>query len=161
MYIPPLRERMVVLLNFVYFFLNIFQTKFNKDFSSIDDEAMEIMLSYPWPGNIRELKNVIERMVLLEKGPVIKAEYLPFSATRMEESTVGHKIDNLISQDLPADGIDFDSIIAEVEKELIVKASNQTGWNQSKTARLLNMKRDKLRYRMKSFNLNDDNPVPS
>ena len=161
MYIPPLRERKEDLLKFVHYFMNIFKTKFNKNFTSIDDEAMEIMLGYPWPGNIRELKNVIERMVLLEKGPTIKPEYLPFSATRMEESSVGHKIDNLISQDLPADGIDFDSIIADVEKELIVKASNQTGWNQSKTARLLNMKRDKLRYRMKSFNLNDDNPVPS
>jgi two-component system response regulator AtoC len=156
MYIPPLRDRKEDLLKFVHYFMNIYKTKFNKDFTAIDDEARDIMLGYPWPGNIRELKNVIERMVLLEKGPIIKAEYLPFSATRMEESSVGRKIDNLISQDLPADGIDFDSIIAEVEKELILKASNQTGWNQSRTARLLNMKRDKLRYRMKSFNINDD-----
>lgn len=161
MYIPPLRERKEDLLKFVHYFMNIFKTKFNKEFTAIDDEATDIMLSYPWPGNIRELKNVIERMVLLEKGPVIKSEYLPFSATRMEESSVGRKIDNLISQDLPADGVDFDAIIAEVEKELIVKASNQTGWNQSRTARLLNMKRDKLRYRMKSFNLNDDDQVHS
>lgn len=161
MYIPPLRERQEDLLKFVHFFMNNFKAKFNKDFSAIDDEARDIMLGYPWPGNIRELKNVIERMVLLEKGPVIKAEYLPFSATRMEESSVGRKIDTLISQDLPEDGIDFDTVIAEVEKELIVKASNQTGWNQSKTARLLNMKRDKLRYRMKSFNLNDDDQVNS
>ena len=48
-----------------------------------------------------------------------------------------------------------------ITKELILKASNQTGWNQSRTARLLNLKRDKLRYRMKNFNLEDENEVPT
>jgi transcriptional regulator with GAF, ATPase, and Fis domain len=47
-------------------------------------------------------------------------------------------------------------VVAELEKELIVKASDQSGWNQSKTARLLNMKRDKLRYRMKNFKISDE-----
>jgi DNA-binding NtrC family response regulator len=159
MYIPPLRERKEDLLKFVSYFLNNFNAKFNKTFESISDEARDMMLAYPWPGNIRELKNVIERIVLLENGPVVRPEHLPFSATRMEESTIGHKIDSLLSQDIPEDGIDFDGIIADLEKELIVKASNQTGWNQSRTARMLGMKRDKLRYRMKNFNIDDQNEV--
>jgi DNA-binding NtrC family response regulator len=79
----------------------------------------------------------------------------------MEESSIGRKIDSVLSQKLPEDGIDFDTVISELEKELIIKASNQTSWNQSKTARLLNMKRDKLRYRMKNFNLSDENEVPT
>jgi DNA-binding NtrC family response regulator len=155
MYIPPLRERKEDLLKFVNYFVNTFNTKFNKDFDTIKNETKELLLAYPWPGNIRELKNVIERIVLLEKGPVMLPEHLPFSSARMEESTIGRKVDSLLSQNLPEDGIDFDALIAEVEKELILKASSQTGWNQSKTARLLNMKRDKLRYRMKSFNISD------
>jgi DNA-binding NtrC family response regulator len=161
MLIPPLRDRREDLLKFVHYFLSAFTTKFNKPFDTVSDEATEIMLSYPWPGNIRELKNVIERIVLLENGPVVRGEHLPFSATRMEERTIGRMIDNMLSQDLPADGIDFDSVVAELEKEIIIKASNQTGWNQSRTARLLNLKRDKLRYRMKSFNLDDENEVPT
>jgi two-component system response regulator AtoC len=162
LYIPPLRERKEDLWKFVSYFINNFNTKFNKNFEDISDEAREMMLAYPWPGNIRELKNVIERVVLLEKGPVLQAEYLPFSAAHMEDSTFGRRIDNMLSQDLPEDGIDFDSVIAQLEKELIVKASNQTDWNQSSTARLLNMKRDKLRYRMKNFNIADKNGnIPS
>jgi transcriptional regulator with GAF, ATPase, and Fis domain len=159
MYIPPLRERKEDLLKFVNYFVNNFNAKFNKEFDAISDEATEMMLAYPWPGNIRELKNVIERVVLLESGPVLLPEYLPFSTTRMEESTIGRKIDGLLSQNLPEDGIDFDTVVAELEKELILKASSQTGWNQSKTARLLNMKRDKLRYRMKNFNISDQNEI--
>jgi two-component system response regulator AtoC len=161
MLIPPLRDRKEDLLKFVHYFLSAFTTKFNKRFDTVSDEATEMMLAYSWPGNIRELKNVIERIVLLENGPVVRPEYLPFSATRMEERTIGRKIDNLLSQDLPEDGIDFDAVVSELEKELILKASTQTGFNQSKTARLLNLKRDKLRYRMKNFNIADRNEVPS
>ena len=161
MYIPPLRERKEDLLKFVHYYLSIFTSKFNKHFDTVSDEATEVMMAYMWPGNIRELKNVIERIVLLENGPVIRADHLPFSATRMEERTLGRKIDNMLSQELPADGIDFDTVVSELEKELIVKASNQTGWNQSRTARLLNLKRDKLRYRMKNFNLDNENEVPT
>jgi two-component system response regulator AtoC len=159
LYIPPLRDRKEDLLKFVHYFINNFNTKFNKNFDSLTDEARDLMLAYPWPGNIRELKNVIERIVLLEQGPVIKPEYLPFSAGRIEESTIGRKIDGMLSQPMPEDGIDFDGLVSDLERELIVKASEQSGWNQSKTARLLNMKRDKLRYRMKNFDLNDDKKI--
>lgn len=161
MYIPPLRERKEDIPKFAHYFINNFNAKFNKNFESISDEAINLMLAYPWPGNIRELKNVIERLVLLESGTVILPEHLPFSTDRMEESSIGRKIDSVLSQKLPEDGIDFDTVISELEKELIIKASTQTSWNQSKTARLLNMKRDKLRYRMKNFNLSDENEVPT
>jgi two-component system response regulator AtoC len=155
MYVPPLRERKEDLLKFVSYFLNSYNTKFNKNFDALSNEARDIMLAYPWPGNIRELKNVIERVVLLEDGPTVKPEHLPFSRTRAEDSSLGKKIDSILSQEIPEAGIEFDAIVSELEKELIVKASDQTSWNQSKTARLLNMKRDKLRYRMKTFNLGD------
>jgi len=159
LYIPAVRDRKEDLLKFVNFFVNSFNTKFNKNFESISDEAREQLLNYSWPGNIRELKNVIERIVLLESGPVVRPEMLPFNASRREESTLGRRIDSILSQALPEDGIDFDTVVAELEKELILKASDQSGWNQSKTARLLNMKRDKLRYRMKNFKISDEKEV--
>jgi len=62
---------------------------------------------------------------------------------------------------LPEDGIDFEALVGDVEKALIMKASEESQWNQSKTARLLNVKRDKLRYRMRSFDIGDENEVPS
>jgi DNA-binding NtrC family response regulator len=161
LYVPALRDRQEDILKFVNYFISTFNNKFNKNFESVSDEARSILLNYGWPGNIRELKNVIERIVLLESGNVVVPEMLPFSASRNEDSSIGRRIDSVLSQPYPDDGIDFDGLVNELEKLLIVKASDQSGWNQSRTARLLNMKRDKLRYRMKNFRIPDEKEVPS
>jgi DNA-binding NtrC family response regulator len=161
MYIPPLRERKEDLLKFVNYFVNMFNTKFSKNFTQISDEARQALLSYPWPGNIRELKNVVERVVLLENGPVMRREMLPFADYRPDEGTLGRRLDAILSVPLPEDGIDFEGLVSDVERALILKASEESEWNQSKTARLLNVKRDKLRYRMRSFDISDENEVPT
>jgi len=159
LYIPPLRERREDLLKFANYFINMFNTKFNKNFTEIADEARQLLLTYPWPGNIRELKNVIERVVLLENGPVLRREMLPFAAQRAEEGTLGRRLDAILAAPIPEDGIDFESVVSDLERALILKASEESGWNQSRTARLLNVKRDKLRYRMKSFNIGDESEL--
>ncbi len=161
MYIPPLRERKEDLLKFVNYFINMFNTKFGKNFNQISDDARLALLSYPWPGNIRELKNVIERVVLLETGPTMKREMLPFASERSDEGSIGRRIDAILSAPLPEDGVDFETLVGDFERALILKASEESGWNQSRTARLLNVKRDKLRYRMKSFNIGDESEVPT
>jgi DNA-binding NtrC family response regulator len=155
LHIPALRERKEDLMNFVKYFVNIFNKKFNKNFEEISEEAQVLLMNYGWPGNIRELKNSIERIVLLEDGPVLQPSHLPFTAAGVEESTLGRRLDGIMSQPLPDEGVSLEGIVAELEKELIMKASNQAGWNQSRTARLLNLKRDKLRYRMKGYDLGD------
>ncbi len=159
LYIPPLRERREDLLKFANYFINMFNTKFNKNFTEIADEARQVLLTYPWPGNIRELKNVIERVVLLEDGPVLRREMLPFAAQRAEEGSLGRRLDAILAAPIPEDGIDFESVVSDLERALILKASEESGWNQSRTARLLNVKRDKLRYRMKSFNIGDESEL--
>jgi DNA-binding NtrC family response regulator len=159
LYVPPLRERREDLLKFANYFINMFNAKFSKNFTEIADEARQLLLTYQWPGNIRELKNVIERVVLLENGPVLRREMLPFAATRVEEGSIGRRLDTVLAAPIPEDGIDFESLVSDIERSLIVKASEESGWNQSRTARLLNVKRDKLRYRMKSFNIGDENEV--
>ncbi len=161
LYIPPLRERKEDLLKFVNYFINMFNAKFTKNFNQIADDARQALLSYPWPGNIRELKNVIERVVLLESGPVLKREMLPFATQRTDEGSIGRRIDAILSSPLPEDGVDFEGLVGDFERALIMKASEESGWNQSRTARLLNVKRDKLRYRMKSFNIGDETEVES
>jgi DNA-binding NtrC family response regulator len=114
------------------------------------------MYEYHWPGNIRELKNTIERIVLLENDTILKSSHLPFASIRMEDSSIGKRIDQILSQPIPEDGIEFEKVVSDVEREMIVKASEQARWNQSHTARLLNLKRDKLRYRMKAYDLGDE-----
>ncbi|NIM19905.1 MAG: response regulator [Candidatus Latescibacteria bacterium] len=157
--IPPLRERKEDLISFAKYFLNQFNKKFNKTMEEIRSDALEMMLDYPWPGNIRELRNVLERIVLLEDGPVLKPEYLPFTKTGYEESSIGKRIDRILSQPIPEKGVDFDKVVSDLERALILKASEQTDWNQSQTAKLLKIKRDKLRYRMKSFSLDESKEV--
>ena len=159
LHIPPLRERKDDLVNFAKYFINLFNKRFNKNFEEVTQEAMDAMLAYHWPGNIRELKNSIERIVLLEEGPRLLPEHLPFSAARSEDSSIGRKVDHVLSQPIPEDGIDLEALVADLEKELIIKASEQANWNQSKTARLLNLKRDKLRYRMKGYSIGDSKQV--
>ena len=72
------------------------------------------------------------------------------------EGTLGQRIDDLLSGALPSGGIPFETLVEEMERSLILRASYATKWNQSRTADVLNLKRDKLRYRMKLYELNPE-----
>jgi DNA-binding NtrC family response regulator len=139
---------------FVKHLLNLYNRQFNKHFQSIEDETAELLLNYEWPGNIRELKNMLERVVLLEEADVLRPEHLPISG-RVTDANLSavRRLENGLLRPIPETGIDFDRLVSDVEIELILKASRQCGWNQSQTAELLQMKRDKLRYRMKIYNI--------
>jgi two-component system response regulator AtoC len=123
-----------------------------------------MLVSYPWPGNIRELKNVFERTVLLEEGPVVLPAHLEraFAPSRRDTGHGDQVVDKLeqalATPGIPDGGIAFEDLVEGVERALIVKASEATGWNQSRTAQLLNLKRDKLRYRMKIYSIRHQRP---
>jgi len=157
-YIPPLRERKEDIFPLLKHFINYFNKRFNKSFQDIEDEAYEIILNYPWPGNIRELKNMVERIVLLEDDTVLRARYLPASI-RNEVAVSGvntssvRKLESVLTRPYPDDGIDFEELVENVEKDLIIKALKEAGNNQSRAARLLNLHRDKLRYRLKNYDI--------
>jgi transcriptional regulator with PAS, ATPase and Fis domain len=105
---------------------------------------------YNWPGNIRELKNVIERCVVLENSETIGSEHLPLelSGSGGSSSTfVERRKDARLI--LPENGLSLD----EVEKDLIIQALERAGNNQTKAAKLLNISYDSLRYQVKKFNL--------
>ena len=156
-YIPPLRERKEDILVLTKHFLNMYKKQFHKRFQDISDDCAEVLLNYEWPGNIRELKNMLERVVLLEDGESLQPEHLPI-ADRVTEATLSavRRLENALARPIPEDGIDFDRLISDVEIDLIVKASRQCNWNQSRTAELLRMKRDKLRYRMKIYDIESE-----
>ncbi len=158
--IPALRDRKEDIFLLVKHFLNRYNKQFKKNFQDIDDEAFEILMSYKWPGNIRELKNVIERIVLLEDDIVLKREHLPGSmiteSLSDREFTIANNIGIALGRPYPENGIPFEELMKNIEKELISKAMNESDNNQSKASRLLQLNRDKLRYRLKNFDLENN-----
>jgi len=158
--VPPLRERGADILPLANHFRERFNLAFKKAFSSFSREAEEMITEYGWPGNVRELRNVMERAILLHKDHEVKPDMLQLggqSRLRREAHSIGAQIDALLAAPmLPEGGIDFEKLVEEVERALITKAYLQTEENQSRTAEILNVKRDKLRYRMKQFGMKDD-----
>jgi two-component system response regulator AtoC len=106
----------------------------------VTSDAMRRLQTYGWPGNIRELRNAIERAMLLAEGPELTTDQFPVvSATaRLTEAV-----------ELPATGIDLE----QLERSLVMQALERSGWNQTKAAALLGLNRDQIRYRIEKFKL--------
>ena len=150
--VPPLRERVEDIEILAKHFLNNYNKVFSKNVQGFSPKAVAVMNEYGWPGNVRELKNVIERAVLLFDGDLVEPEHLSLGEMSGEEA--GETLDLLervLSSGLPENGIDFDGLIGNIEMDLIDRAMKQSGFNQSKAARLLGIKRDKLRYKLKAL----------
>src|SRR5512136_361984 len=143
-FLPPLRERKEDIIYLANHFIETFNKEFNKHVNGISGMAEKMLTEYNWPGNIRELKNVIERAIILGNEETLLLEHLPLeivakSSTATVQPTTTFK--------LPPEGVD----IEEVEKELIRQALENCDWNQSKAAKKLNLGVDAFRYRMKKF----------
>jgi DNA-binding NtrC family response regulator len=158
-HLPPLRKRPEDLPLLAQHFLEEFSAAFGKRFQRISREAMAAARDYEWPGNIRELRNCLERAVLLHEGEVLTAEMLQIPGTcapaLSEDEAVSfvHTIREIQSQGIPDEGIDFERIVGAVERYLITMAAEKAQWNQSQAARYLQLNRDKLRTRMKNHRL--------
>ncbi len=143
-FLPPLRERKDDIVILANHFIESFNKEFNKRIKGLSAAAEQMLTDYSWPGNIRELKNVIERAIILGGEDTLMLEQLPLeivtqsAAPTSRQSTVFK---------LPPEGVD----IEEVEKELIRQALEVSDGNQSKAAKLLNLGIDAFRYQMKKF----------
>jgi Nif-specific regulatory protein len=135
--LPPLRKRREDIPLLVDHFIQLSATQLGAPRPTVSDEAMALLASYHWPGNIRELQNVIERAVLMADGAPIGPNHLP-------REIVGEEA-------LSSEAGKAESSLWGYEKALIVKALRENGWNQSKAARSLGISRDNLRYRVKKF----------
>ena len=155
LHVPPLRERREDVLPLARLFIERYSKQFKKPFRGISDAAERMLVDYHWPGNIRELKNLMERTVLLENAEIMETQHLKLAgrARGPEDATIGQRIDDALTSIMPATGLPFEALVEEVERALILRASYATKWNQSRTAEVLNLKRDKLRYRMKLYDL--------
>jgi DNA-binding NtrC family response regulator len=147
LHVPPLRERKEDLAPIIKFFLANFQTRYKRKIETrISPEAGNILASYNWPGNIRELRNLLERLVVLEGEEVIMPEHLPnwlLGKSGITAPIAGNRVA------LPAQGLSLD----ELEKDLIVQALERTNHNKTQAAKLLNLSYDAFRYQVKKFGL--------
>ena len=142
-FLPSLRERKEDILVLANYFIEMFTREFNKPTKGISSMAEKLLVEYNWPGNIRELKNVIERAIILGNDENLLLENLPLEiVAKGSQVTVP-----MATFKLPPEGID----IEEVERELIKQSLEITDWNQSKAAKKLNLGIDAFRYRMKKF----------
>ncbi len=146
-HIPPLRERVEDLPLLVTHFIRQIVPSLGVPAPRISDAAMMCLMRYHWPGNIRELRNVIERSTLLA-GPEITIDHLPPEVAARGAGLVAAQQTNAPA--LPAD-TGATSKLADHERALILQALAESQWNQSEAARKLGITRDLLRYRMKKY----------
>src|SRR5215470_2991832 len=160
-FIPPLRDRKEDILPLVDSFIDRYNRRFRKSIRGISDETRKLLLSHTWPGNVRELKNTIERAMILEEEQFLRPIYLPFSVadtsgrTAFERTAApenGQALDNgrmLPRLYIPEGGTSLE----EVERAMVELAMRQSSGNQTQAARLLDISRDALRYKLKKFDL--------
>ncbi|MBI4613939.1 MAG: sigma-54-dependent Fis family transcriptional regulator [Planctomycetes bacterium] len=141
---PALRERKGDIPLLVQHFVDAFNREFKRRYRGAGAVALKILQDYPWPGNIRELKNVIERAFILGNGDEIRPEDLP---AEIREQGNGSPAPRSLYV-LPPEGIDMEA----VETDLVRQALERTHGNQTQAARLLRMTRDQIKYRVKKLN---------
>lgn len=160
--IPPLRDRLEDLPLLVEHFLNKFHSEYDKRTMGLSDKALELCKRYPWPGNIRELENVIERGVILtDNNDTISQDFLFAAPPPDTGDASSHCLDDggNITQSSAVTGDWSDDILTrqisldEVESTLIQKAMKQANNNVSGAARLLGLTRPALAYRLKKLGL--------
>jgi two-component system, NtrC family, response regulator AtoC len=144
--VPPLRRRSEDILPLARLFLERSQPRFERQFEGFTREAENLLLSYSWPGNIRELRNVVERAMILERQPMIGAEALILTPVgERRPATASATSDEGAEGGIPT--------LAAMEKALVERALRASGNNQTRAAELLGITRDQLRYRVKKLGL--------
>jgi two-component system, NtrC family, response regulator AtoC len=146
--VPSLIERGEDIILLANYFLEMFTKKFNKEITGFSEQTKKILIHYDWPGNIRELKNIIERICILQKQSVVEPYHLPAELTNTQKVNSSATITNENTFDFS-----FEDIIRETEIDLIKKAYQQSGNNTSQTARLLKIPRETLRYKLDKYNI--------
>lgn len=162
--VPPLRERREDIMLFANHFLQLINKELEKNILGFSVEVEEILKNYLWYGNLRELKNVIKRAVLLTDGQYIEDRSLPFEISNFDKLLFAnipdeHLVVHQISASLPTTSIPrtllhentLKEVSIDAEYEMILEALKQTNFNKSKAARSLNIDRKTLYNKMKQY----------
>lgn len=146
---PALRDRMEDIPVLATHFLKKYNERLNKGITGISAEAMNLLKKYNYPGNVRELENIIERTVALEAGTSILPESLP----PFVNTTSGRKMASSNEIEITAEGIDLDKVIGQIEKELLIKAIHAADGVKKRAAKLLGITFRSMRYRVEKHRL--------
>ena len=147
--LPSLRERKEDIPLLTNHFLKKYSEELNKNISKVSPEALQILLSYEYPGNVRELQNIIERAVALESGQELTPKNLN---SYLSESPLLKK--GAIDIEIPNEGIDMEKMVEDLERTLLLKALDKTKGIKKKAAELLHINFRSMRYRLEKYGLN-------
>ncbi len=144
--IPPLRERREDIPVLAMHFIGKFAKEMGKPISRIDGEAMRALLAHDYPGNVRELENIIERATIIETKDVISLASLPPNVTKNDSLRTGTV--PVYPEIFDVEGASLDTLVDRLEKELLLKALERAGGNKTEAAKLLNISFRSMRYRL-------------
>lgn len=154
--IPPLRERRDDIEDLCVAFLREFGSRFNRQVPMLAPDALRVLQQLPWKGNVRELRNAMERVMLLNNTPTLTAEQFSFLRTAPGNGPVpvSERQDNGKSfvLDIPPQGIQMNAVV----RDLILKTLDIVGGNQVQAAKVLGLTRSKLRYRMEQLGIHPE-----
>jgi transcriptional regulator with PAS, ATPase and Fis domain len=134
---PALRDRIEDLPELARFFIRRYNQKFRKNIQGIADSTLRILASYWWPGNIRELENLIERIVAISDKDWITDEDLPYELHVAQLDTEGPTAENLLER-----------AVTTFERNFLIRALEKSGWNVTRTARTLGIPLSTLKFKM-------------
>jgi two-component system, NtrC family, response regulator AtoC len=143
--LPPLRHREEDIPALAKHFLEQFGREHGHSFKEIPEDTVDKLCAYNWPGNIRELRNVIERAVLFSSGNTIAAEDVLLGRSVLGAAAE----DNEYLVQLPKKGC----CLTDIERDLLRQALDRTQWNQTQAGRLLGLTRDQIRYKVEKYDL--------
>jgi DNA-binding NtrC family response regulator len=138
--IPPLRDRREDLAPLMEHFLKRFSTENNRKIKGVSSKARHLLMKYDYPGNVRELENILERAVVIARGETIETSDLPFSA--LEEEQGQNRNRGTLKE-----SIEF------LEREMVINSMAEAGNHQTRAARMLGISERMLRYKLKKYNL--------
>lgn len=146
---PSLRERREDIPLLAGHFLKKYNDRLGKNIGAISKDAMDLLKKYDYPGNVRELENIIERTVALEGGATVLPESLP----PFVNTPSGRKMASSDGIEITEDGIDLDKVMGQIEKEILIKAIHTGNGVKKKAAKLLGITFRSMRYRVEKYNL--------
>lgn len=148
-FLPPLRERPEDVIELVEFYAGYFATNYGKADLSIDPEVMDVLKHHSWPGNIREVCNVVERAILLTRDKRIKLSDIDVAVTKSRITIADRK---QMTIDLPPQGVPLE----EIESNIVIQVLNMFDWNRTKAAKYLQISRPRLRRMIQKAGMEDD-----
>lgn len=145
--VPNLSSRGDDILLLARHFLNLHSKRYGKSVLRFSADSEALLKSYHWPGNVRELRNILEQAVLLTQGTLIMPNQLAISRSLAVTPPLQHDQDHMADEEM------HEANLPEVERNLVIKTLDKTDWNVTKSARLLGITRDMLRYRIDRLGL--------